>query len=164
MNHRPHVLLMGVSGVGKTRIGRLLAKRLGVGFLDADELHSPDSLQKMRSGKPLDDSDRMPWLDRVRSAMEDRAIDTPLVVACSALKAAYRARLGPELFRLVYLSGEPTLIATRLEQRRDHFMPPELLQSQLAILEPPDDAITIDIDATPKRIVDEIMRHLSRHQ
>lgn len=152
---------MGVSGAGKTTIGRLLAHRLGGTFLDADSLHPEANRRKMASGTPLEDADRWPWLDKVRRAMEAHHGSSPLVVGCSALKESYRTRLGRALYRLVYLRGAPGVIRARLAQRTDHFMPPALLESQLATLEEPSDALTIDIGAPPEVIVERIVAGLA---
>ncbi len=134
------VVVMGVSGSGKTTVGQLLATRTGWPFLDADELHSADSIAKMKAGIALTDKDRAPWLDRVAEWIaERRAADEPGVVACSALKRAYRDRLrkaAPEL-RLVYLKTDPQAIAERLAHRHGHFFAPTLLNAQLAELGEP---------------------------
>jgi carbohydrate kinase (thermoresistant glucokinase family) len=160
-----NILLMGVSGSGKTTVGRLLAERLGGRYLDADDLHAPEAVAKMRAGVPLDDDDRWPWLDRVAAAMRDHqgphGDQEPLVVGCSALKESYRRRLGRGNYALVYLRGNKALIAERMKRRRGHFMPPELLDSQFAALEEPEDALTVDIDATPEAIVDRVVAGLS---
>jgi gluconokinase len=142
------VLLMGVCGCGKTTVGRRLAGALGWPFRDADDLHPPANVAKMASGRPLDDGDRRPWLAAVRAEIDRLlAAGGGGVVACSALKRAYRAALGAGRpgVRLVHLTGEPELLAGRLRRRRGHFMPPELLASQLATLEPPARALVIDI-------------------
>jgi len=136
----PVTLLMGVSGSGKTAIGRRLAGRLAVPFLDADDLHSPGNLQKMRAGTPLTDADRGPWLQAVAAELVRATTETGgIVVACSALKRAYRDRLRaatPSL-RVVHLTAATDVIRRRLEARTGHFMPAALLDSQLATLEPP---------------------------
>ena len=157
-----NILLMGVSGSGKTTIGRRLAERLGGRFLDADALHSAAAVAKMRAGVPLDDADRWPWLDRVAAAMRDHGGPGPLVIGCSALKETYRRRLGRDDYALVYLRGTKDLIAGRMARRRGHFMPPGLLDSQFAALEEPADALVVDIDATPETIVGRIVAGLSR--
>lgn len=157
-----NILLMGVSGSGKTTIGRLLAERLGGRYLDADDLHSPAAVAKMRAGRPLDDEDRWPWLDRIAAAMRDHHGPEPLVIGCSALKESYRRRLGREAYVLVYLRGTRDLIAGRMARRRGHFMPAALLDSQFAALEEPGDALAVDIDATPETIVGRIVDGLSR--
>jgi gluconokinase len=135
---------MGVSGAGKTTIGQALALRLGWTFLDADDFHPPQNVAKMAATIALDDADRWPWLDAMNSVLKAQ---TDAVLACSALKQAYRERLtrGLQAFSFVYLHGTPALIRARLEQRRHRFMSAALLDSQLAALEPPAQAIAIDV-------------------
>ena len=144
---------MGVSGSGKTTVGSALAARLGLRFVDADDLHPAANVEKMAAGIPLTDEDRWPWLDAVGAVLADG----PVVVACSALRRVYRDRLraaAPAL-RLVYLHGSRELLAERMGHR-DHFMPVALLDSQLATLEvpgPDEDAIALDIAAPVDAIV-----------
>lgn len=160
------VLVMGVSGCGKSTIGAALAAALGADFLEADTFHSPANIAKMKSGTPLNDADRWPWLDAIgaaldRSVMENRAV----VLACSALKASYRDRLLPPGRRdghVVFLEGDAGLVGSRLSGRIGHYMPPTLLPSQFAALEPPTDAIIVDIAQAPEAIVAEILAKLSR--
>ncbi|NJL29683.1 MAG: gluconokinase [Thermoanaerobaculia bacterium] len=142
------ILVMGVAGAGKTTLGRALAERWGWPFFDADDLHPAANVAKMARGEPLDDDDRVPWLLAVRAQI-DRWIAEGRsgVLACSALRRSYRDVLGvgrPEI-HLVHLYGEPALLAARLRWREGHFMPAALLASQLATLEPPDDAIAVAI-------------------
>jgi len=165
---KPVVVLMGVCGSGKTEIGRLLAARLGCDFLDGDDFHPPANVAKMRSGRPLDDSDRWPWLDRLAAEINARLADgRGAVVACSALARRYRDRLGiarPGVM-LVHLDGDRDLLAQRLAARQGHFMPATLLESQLAALEPPtadERPLIVDIAATPEAIVDEIAAAVAR--
>lgn len=158
------VLVMGVSGAGKTRIGAALARRLGFGFLDADDLHPAANIEKMRDGEPLADADRAPWLTAIRAWIDAR--QTPAVVACSALKRAYRDRLrdGRAGFRLVWLKGGTALIARRLQRRRGHYWPASLLASQFDALEPPtadESPIIVDIAAPVDEIVRQIADQLS---
>ena len=136
------VVVMGVSGAGKTTIGQALAAALGWPFVEADDLHPPANVAKMARGEPLDDADRAPWLEAVAARM--RALDDG-VVACSALRARYRdvLRVRPDV-RFVLLDVPPALLEERLAARRGHFMPPSLLTSQLATLERPADAVAID--------------------
>jgi gluconokinase len=160
------LLLMGVSGSGKTVIGRLLADRIGMPFLDADDLHSAENVRKMRLGRPLTDTDRAPWLQAVAGEIARTTVNgRGMVVACSALKRAYRDRLrvaAPGL-RLVHLAGLPGLIRRRLEARTGHFMPVTLLDNQLATLEPPEAderPLVIDLALPPDEIVERIVAAL----
>ena len=160
------VLVMGVSGSGKSTIGAALARALGADFLEADTFHSPANIAKMKSGTPLEDADRWPWLDAIGAAL-DRSVteNRSVVLACSALKQAYRERLLPPGHRdgsVVFLQGGADLIASRLNGRSGHYMPPALLPSQLATLEPPTDAIVIDIAQEPSDILEEILSRLSK--
>jgi gluconokinase len=161
------LLLMGVSGSGKTVIGRLLADRLRMPFLDADDLHPAENVQKMRLGRPLTDTDRGPWLHAVAGEIARRALDGQgVVVACSALKRAYRDRLRAACpgLRLVQLAGPPEVIRRRLEARTGHFMPADLLDSQLATLEPPEAderPLVIDLAPPPDEIVERIVAALT---
>ncbi len=142
------IVVMGVCGAGKTAHGRALAAALGWDFADADDHHSPEAVAQMRAGTPLSDADRAPWLARLRAQIERHlADDRPLVLACSALKQAYRDALWVDRprMRLVFLDGPRALIAARLAQRENHFAGPALLDSQLAALEPPADAVRIDL-------------------
>lgn len=156
------VIIMGVSGSGKTTIGGLLADRIGCGFSDADDFHPTANVEKMRAGIPLTDKDRWPWLKALRHAIEDwEAAGESRVIACSALKAAYRDQLSPDddvVF--VFLKGGAETIAARLKGRKGHYMNPNLLTSQFAALEEPDDAIVVDIAPPPAAIVDDIMARL----
>jgi gluconokinase len=158
------ILIMGVSGSGKTTIGQMLAAQLNWQFQDADDLHSPANIEKMHQGIPLTDADRRPWLRSIRAQI-DRTIDhhTNLILACSALKAAYRQDLdvGADRVEFVYLKGSIELIQQRLKQRTGHFMNPDLLKSQFADLQEPDDAIVIEIDRSPAEIVHQIATELA---
>lgn len=159
------IVLMGVSGVGKTEVGRRLAAVLGAEFAEGDEYHPPENVEKMRRGVPLEDADRWPWLDRLSRAIGAWLADgRTVVLACSALKQAYRDRLaaGRPGVHFVWLKGEEALIRARLELRRGHYMPPTLLPSQLATLEAPTDAIVVDIAATPEAIAAQIRKELKR--
>jgi gluconokinase len=144
------VIVMGVSGVGKTTIGEALARELGWRFLDADDYHPPQNVAKMAAGAALDDADRKPWLDKLNLELwKFDARDESVVLACSALKEKYRRRLtdGIKRVQLVFLKGEFELIYSRLAQRRHRFMPESLLRSQFEALEPPQRAITVDVSA-----------------
>lgn len=157
------VVLMGVSGSGKTAIGEILSEKLGWPLLDADQFHSAASIEKMSNGIPLDDADRWPWLERMNAALREReARAESVLLACSALKQVYRDRLANGLahLRWVYLKGGFELIRQRLEARKGHYMKAGLLESQFAALEEPRDALTLDIDDTPGSIADSILRGL----
>lgn len=146
------LLLMGVSGCGKTTVGEALARELGWRFVDADDHHPPANVEKMRSGRPLDDADRAPWLARLNALLRHSAArGEPVVLACSALKARYRAQLADRLpgLRVVFLSGSQALIEARLADRRHRYMPASLLASQFAALEPPEEAWVVDIGEPP---------------
>lgn len=153
------ILVMGVSGSGKTTVGLELARTLGWRFVDADDFHPPANVAKMRAGSPLNDDDRSPWLAALRREIDrGLATDDSLVVACSALKERYRAILNadPARVTIVHLTGDRALLQARLETRPGHFMNPALLSSQLADLEIPADAIRCDIALSPRDIVAEI--------
>ncbi len=157
------VVVMGVSGAGKTTVGRGLAARLGWQFADGDDFHSADNVAKMAQGKPLEECDRTPWLQSLRKFIQQQiAANQPTVLACSALKADYRHRLqvGPQV-QFAYLTGDPELIRHRLIQRQGHYMKAALLKSQLASLEVPETALVIDVDQPPEAIVDEIIAVLA---
>lgn len=152
---------MGVSGSGKTTIGLRLADALGWRFADADDFHPAANVAKMSRGEPLDDDDRQPWLDALRTFIEQRLQSVkPCILACSALKASYRERLHADdsRIRVVYLKGSRELLQERMGKRQGHFMPRTLLESQLATIEEPpaDDALACDIAETPDQIVARI--------
>ena len=156
------VVVMGVTGSGKTTIGVLLAQRLAWEFVDADSFHSPENVEKIRRGIPLGDADRAPWLWALRDAMEGWvAQHESVMLACSALKESYRDELciAGET-RFVYLKGSYDLIYQRLRHRHGHFASEAILASQFAALEEPDDAITVDVDHSEDEIVAEIVRQL----
>jgi gluconokinase len=156
------VIVMGVAGSGKTTIGRLLAKSTGFQFVDTDTLHSPANVAKMKSGIPLTDSDRAPWLSAVRDRIVAAANrQQSLIVACSALKEAYRSFLADGLPVVwTYLKGHPDVLRRRLQRRTGHFMTADLLNSQLDALEEPTDAIVVDSSQPPQVIADEILDRL----
>lgn len=156
------VVIMGVSGCGKSSVGAGLAARLGLNYRDGDDLHPPENVAKMRAGMPLTDADRWPWLDRVGQVL---LAEAPVIVGCSALKRAYRDRIrtaagGPVTF--VHLAGSQEVIAARMALRQGHYMPLSLLDSQFAALEPPAaaEAITVSIDQPLEAIVADILRQL----
>jgi len=154
---------MGVAGSGKTTIGRLLAYDLRWPFYDADDFHPPANVEKMHHGVALTDADRAPWLDALHALLEQLTRDGhSAVLACSALKRAYRDRLSAGIVgvQFVYLRGDASLIRLRLARRSGHFMPIDLLQSQLDTLEPPADAIAVDIDSAPEEIAARIKAQL----
>lgn len=156
------VVVMGVAGSGKTTIGELLAARNGGKFHDADNFHPPENVAKMASGTPLNDRDRAPWLTRLwREVVDATPPGDFCVLACSALKRAYREKLGVGVtggVMLVYLKGDEVTLTERLATRTGHFMKAGMLDSQLATLEPPtaEEGVTVDIVGTVEEIVDEI--------
>ena len=159
--NRPNrvVFVTGVSGCGKTTIGERLADQWGAKFEDADDFHSDANLEKMKSGVPLDDDDRAPWLADINSFAAKHLDDNNLVIACSALKQVYRDQLSKTIesqCEFVLLDGSFDLIKSRMESR-DHFMPAELLQSQFDILEKPEDGIVVDIDQSIEAIVQQLV-------
>jgi gluconokinase len=149
---------MGVVGAGKTTVGSLLARQLGWEFVDADSFHSSANVEKIRLGIPLDDADRAPWLKTIRQAMDHWiAKKQDVVLACSALKKTYREELdGGADVKVVYLKGTYDIIHRRLGLRQGHFATGELLASQFAILEEPEEGIAVDVDQSPADMVKEI--------
>ena len=139
-------MVMGVSGSGKTVVGRALAERLGARFLDGDDYHPQANVEHMAAGHPLTDAMRWPWLDRLADAVEAARAEGDVVFACSALKRSYRERLRNGITDLttVYLEVPRAVIIERVQSRRDHFMPVELVDSQFATLEPPAQSIRIE--------------------
>src|SRR5215831_2601466 len=159
------VIVFGVSGAGKTTIGRLLAEQLGWRFYEADDFHPRANIEKLRSGHPLTDEDRWPWLERLRQQIErSLAAGKNAVLACSALKRAYRDRLRVSHdVRFVFLRGDYVLVETQLRNRHGHFMNPALLRSQFADLEEPgpdEEALTIKSGRTPEKLAKEIKTKL----
>ena len=152
------VLLMGVTGSGKTTVGKTLAARLGWKYFDADEFHPAANVAKMRAGVPLDDADRQPWLETLAHLISEKIkAGDSAVLACSALKQSYRDTLSISGgVRVVYLNGDRGTIAERLRARRDHYMNPNLLASQFETLEEPEDALEIDASLP----VDDIVRKI----
>jgi gluconokinase len=156
------ILVMGVSGSGKTTIGKLLAKHLKGTFLDADDFHPGANIEKMTRGEPLNDEDRWPWLDAIAVAVQEHTAPRPLVLACSALKDSYRDRLRLGANPIVFLTGSRETIAHRLSLRHGHFMPAPLLDSQIIELEEPKNAMTVSISSTPAKIVDQILTKIEQ--
>jgi len=155
------VIVFGVSGAGKTTIGKLLAQELGWRFYEADDFHSQANINKMLRGIPLTDEDRSPWLESLRQVIEcSLKAGENAVLACSAFKRTYRERLRvSNEAKFVFLRGDYALIEKQLRQRGGHFMSPELLRSQFADLEEPkpdEDVVTIELGRTPQELVDEI--------
>ncbi len=161
----PLVVVMGVSGCGKSTVGAALAEQLDGVFIDGDDLHPPDNVAKMAGGHALTDADRVPWLDRV--GQELSAGEGPVVIACSALKRAYRDRIRHAAGRIVtfvHLCGPREILARRLNARPGHFMPPALLDSQIATLEPIESderAVTVSIVQPPAQIVVDARRKIA---
>lgn len=157
------IIVMGVAAAGKTTVGRLLAEQLGWAFFDADDFHPKGNIDKMRAGQPLTDVDRAPWLAALRVLIADcLRRDRPAVLACSALKAAYRARLrvDPRRVFFVFLTADVELLKARLATRRGHFLPATLLDSQLADLEAPHDGIRVDAALPPPDVVRQVRKRL----
>lgn len=160
------IILMGVSGSGKSTIGAALSQQLGWPYADADVFHPPANVAKMSAGQPLDDDDRKPWLGAIAAHIDAaRAKGGHAIVSCSALKRAYRDVLvgARRDVRLVLLDGNEDLIAARMNARKDHFMPTSLLASQFATLERPsadERALVVPVDGTPQEIAADIVRRL----
>ncbi len=154
-------LIMGVSGCGKTTIARLLAERWSISFLEADDFHPLANKEKMKQGIPLEDKDRLPWLETIGKTLEEKEKENEgFVLACSALKEKYRTLLQSHLrnpLQIVFLQGTYLQILERMEARKSHFMPSSLLQSQFEALEEPQNALTIHIHKSPDEIVHEIV-------
>lgn len=170
LNHMPlprALVVMGVSGSGKSTIAKLLAERLHWPFMEGDDLHPQANIDKMKAGHPLTDDDRRPWLQRIRNEIDTaREADRRLVISCSALKHSYRDALihGYDDVEIIYLQGSRELIAQRVAARHGHFMPSALLDSQFTALEEPtaaERALTVSIDAAPDEIVDAILAKLT---
>jgi len=161
------LVIMGVSGAGKSTAGENLAAEFGWPFRDADSFHPPENVRKMSAGIPLDDDDRWPWLAAIAAWIDERRANGQHgIVTCSALKRRYRDRLlaGRDDVRLVYLSGDIELIADRMGRRKNHFMPPALLESQFAALEEPaadENPLIVSIHTTPRRVAEQILAQLA---
>jgi gluconokinase len=160
----PMLVVMGVAGTGKSTVAGLLAERLNWEFQEGDALHPPANVAKMSSGMPLTDEDRWPWLDAIAAWIKEKSRrGEPGILTCSALKRSYRDRLrGPNVI-FVFLNGSREVIAARMAGRADHFMPPALLDSQFAALEPPtadENVLEINLATTPAEEVAEVLRAL----
>lgn len=157
------VIVMGVSGSGKTTVGEKLAAKLGWRYFDADDFHPPANVEKMRSGTPLHDEDRWPWLQALNDLLKQHAArGENVVLGCSALKHIYREGMSDHVpdVKWVYLKGDFDLIQSRLQARQHRYMPMSLLESQFATLEEPKDAIVVDIHPDPDEICENIVRAL----
>ncbi len=156
-------IIMGVSGTGKSTIGKLLSDRTGWAFYDADDFHSPANIEKMNRGIPLTDSDRLPWLEELNQLITNALTSNQQgILACSALKSQYRQILRNNHTDVVfiYLRGSYDCVQSRIQQRTGHFMNSSLLQSQFDTLEEPQDALIIDVSLAPETIVEEILRQI----
>ena len=158
---------MGVSGSGKSTVGQLVADKLSMPFIDADDHHLPSSIEKMAQGIPLSDKDRMPWLTAINNlAIEHLDLSSGAVIACSALKKKYRTQLNQSIetnVNWIYLKGDYDLIFERMKTRSDHFMGASMLKSQFEILQEPKDAITVDIAGSLSNVVGNTVAALSEH-
>jgi gluconokinase len=157
----PVIVVMGVTGAGKTTVGKLIAEHLGIAFVDADDFHDPENIERMRKGGPLDDAARTPWLDRLNAQLREHA-PTGVVLACSALKQTYRTRLtrGVDGVQFVVLSGPPELLRERIEARTGHFAPASLLPSQIEALEIPTDSMVMGVARPPEAVAASILVNL----
>ena len=157
---------MGVSGSGKSTVGQLVADKLSMPFIDADDHHLPSSIEKMAQGIPLTDIDRMPWFPVIHElVIEHLGLSSGAVIACSALKKKYRTHLNQSIesnVKWVYLKGSYDLIFERMKARSDHFMGTSMLESQFETLQEPEDAITIDIAASLSSVVDNTVAELAK--
>ncbi|MFP4364465.1 MAG: gluconokinase [Spirochaetia bacterium] len=157
------IIVMGVSGTGKTTIGKALAKKLDADFYDADDYHPKENKEKMASRKPLNDEDRKPWLRRLSRLIKNHLeTNTTMVLACSALKKKYRNTLhasDPQV-TLIFLTADYEVLKSRLQNRDSHFFPAELINSQLETLEKPEDALEIDVSACRETVLENIVNTL----
>jgi gluconokinase len=157
------LVLMGVAGAGKTTVGQLLSKELGWPYFEGDDFHSVRNIEKMSDEVPLTDADRLPWLRNIRNKIDELINkNQSAVIACSALKKEYRDILsaGTDKVRFIYLKADRELIKTRLEERRNHFMKAQMLESQFEILQEPAGALTIDASLQPAKIIQLIKKSL----
>jgi carbohydrate kinase (thermoresistant glucokinase family) len=157
------IFIMGVSGSGKTTIGKLLSEKIGIPFFDADDFHSQVNKQKMRTGQPLTDEDRKDWLERMNEIAKVELTKNGAIIACSALKEKYRQVLSQGIVApifWIFLRGDYDLIARRMKARPDHYMPVSLLTSQFEILEVPENVMAIDSSERPENIVEKIVSYI----
>lgn len=156
------IILMGVSGCGKTTVGQILARDLDLPFFDADDFHPPENVQKMKQGMPLNDTDRQPWLEILSDKIKEWDFSDGAVLACSALKEKYRTFLDSENTEVVfvYLKGPKQLILERIKNRIGHYMPSNLLDSQFKTLEEPKKSIVVSIENSPPEISNQIKKNL----
>lgn len=160
---RPVIILMGVSGSGKTTVGNLLSNRIGIPFFDGDDFHPVSNIEKMKNGFPLNDDDRGPWLVKLAAKIAEWRNDTGAILACSALKESYRKLLvGNNLSKIYFfhLVGKIELISERLKSRSGHFFDHKMLESQFNILEPPHYALEIDVHLSPNQISELIRKYI----
>lgn len=159
------IIIMGVSGSGKTTIGKLLSSKLDIQFCDADDFHPPSNINKLKNGLALDDIDRKPWLETLAILIKEWSNSSGAVLACSALKESYRKKLEQYTDKIewIYLAGSYEVIKNRLEQRENHFMKSNLLQSQFDTLEIPKYGLHINIDQKEKEVVTEIIEKLNNN-
>lgn len=158
------IFVMGVSGSGKTTIGRMIAQRLGLDFFDGDDYHPVENVSKMKAGQPLDDNDRLPWLTKLHDIAMMHVTEKGCVIACSALKEIYRQVLMSGIsdkVTFVFLDGEYQIIEERMLARQGHYMKSSLLKSQFETLQRPEHAICISIDNEPENIVNQILHQLA---
>ena len=157
---------MGVSGCGKTTIGKMTAEALGVPYYEGDDYHPLENVEKMTLGIPLNDEDRDGWLQRLADLMREKLAEGESgILSCSALKKKYRDHLmvEPEKVHFIYLKGRYKLIRERMKKRRNHYMPAGLLRSQFETLEEPDDIFTIEIDRSPEEILTQVMNYITNY-
>ena len=158
------IYIMGVAGSGKSTIGRRLSEAIGVPFFDGDDFHPQTNIDKMASGQALNDEDRKAWLESIINFVKKQLPQNSLIIACSALKQIYREQLGRGIenqTQWVYLKGDYNLIFQRMQLRKDHFMPSNLLTSQFETLEEPGHALIVSIDQAPEQIIEQISKQLT---
>ena len=158
------IIFMGVSGCGKTTIGKMTANALGVPYYEGDDYHPQDNVEKMSQGIPLNDDNRAGWLQRLADLLQQKLAESESgILSCSALKQKYRdqLRMDPEKVHFIYLKGSYELIKERMEKRRNHYMPADLLRSQFETLEEPDDIFTIEIEQSPEEILAQVMSYIT---